>query len=399
MVCENCSEENCDSTTACPSCGKPSMASTSQKELEKKNIYACVPHGMNGEALFRAKRGFPLQAGVLPTIPVQTASAVAPIIAPAPTRRRTLSEISDLISHSQIEKETANRPIPVEIPVAPGRQEPWKARTDPESRLPFSRRKRVKRLMPITTPLQAGLVGSIITVSMAIALGSVWWNKSSSNGQAAQVSFFSPPMQLPSAAKIPGYASGSGHSIIPEDKAPLIVASIQPDRREAVTDQEQASAAGPFEPPDQKGAGMENIPENRLVEPAKTSKKNITARSSSSRFTRIAKAEPSSRTSRRTAGAARKKERIEEIDRLKSQAFAETKKDRLDNARASGRTFAPTTHFSQQSAKRTSINNEFLQCGRHSNFIHREQCKWRLCGGKWGRNGCPSYQHTETASY
>lgn len=31
------------------------------------------------------------------------------------------------------------------------------------------------------------------------------------------------------------------------------------------------------------------------------------------------------------------------------------------------------------------------RCEKASNIFVREQCKWKLCNGMWGRNGCPSY--------
>jgi hypothetical protein len=412
MVCENCSEENCDSITTCGSCGSAITASMPQLTAPS-NIYATGPVAINRKALFHAKCGFPLQADVLPTIPVQTASAVAPMMAPAqapasvPARRRTLSEISDLIADSQIGKETPDRAPSIEMPARSDRQEPWISRSEPEateSRLPLSRRKRIKPLMPITTPLQVGLVGSFITVSVAIVIGSVWSNKFSNDVRIASANFFSLPMQSTFIANAPEFASSNSH-IKSEDKAPLVVAGIQPERIDTAAAPEQdpapetqTPAPDSFKPPEPKGADAVNVSENHLVAPAKTSRKNIAARLSSSSTIKTAKAGPSSRSGRQAAGIARK-ERLEEIDRLKSQAFAETRKDRLDNVRVSGRSYAPTAHFSQQSNKRSNTNKEFLQCSQHSNFIHREQCKWRVCGGKWGRNGCPSYQTTETASY
>ncbi len=36
---------------------------------------------------------------------------------------------------------------------------------------------------------------------------------------------------------------------------------------------------------------------------------------------------------------------------------------------------------------------QYAQCTRLDSFLAREKCKWRVCGGKWGSHGCPSYQH------
>lgn len=40
------------------------------------------------------------------------------------------------------------------------------------------------------------------------------------------------------------------------------------------------------------------------------------------------------------------------------------------------------------SATRASL----AECDRKTNFIRRELCRWRICNGSWGKNGCPSYQ-------
>jgi hypothetical protein len=406
MVCEYCSAENCDSLTTCGTCGKPFIAPNCQQTLPQKesgqDVYRDSPPNRNGKAIFRTKSGFPLQADVVPTIPVQTASAVAPAISPAtapPPRRRTLSEISDLISPPQIEKETPKRPVLVQVPVIPRQKEEWAAKAhvgnSESSLLPFTRRKRMNRLMPITTPLQVGLVGSIITVSMAIALGSVWWSKTSSGGQAVIAGFFPSPVEPASSEQDANHFSKSGDSTIREYQASLAAASIQPDPMDLPPERAAQYTA---ELPDQISSRTEIVPKKNVTGSDTTSGKNVAARSPTAKVKKIPKTEPSSRTGRSGAPLARK-ERMEEIDRLKSQAFAETKRDRLDNARAAGKTSAPATPFNQQLAARTTPNKELLQCEQQTNFIQREQCKWRVCGGKWGRNGCPSYQRIETASY
>lgn len=37
---------------------------------------------------------------------------------------------------------------------------------------------------------------------------------------------------------------------------------------------------------------------------------------------------------------------------------------------------------------------QYAQCTRLESFLAREKCKWRVCGGKWGAQGCPAYQHS-----
>lgn len=39
-----------------------------------------------------------------------------------------------------------------------------------------------------------------------------------------------------------------------------------------------------------------------------------------------------------------------------------------------------------------AAENRYAQCLEIGSFLRREQCKWQACGGKWGQDGCPSYQ-------
>jgi len=43
------------------------------------------------------------------------------------------------------------------------------------------------------------------------------------------------------------------------------------------------------------------------------------------------------------------------------------------------------------SLKTFAINRKLAQCEQADNLILRERCKWQICNGKWGKNGCPSY--------
>jgi hypothetical protein len=121
---------------------------------------------------------------------------------------------------------------------------------------------------------------------------------------------------------------------------------------------------------------------------------------------KIARAEATTRRAGKRTPVAARKERTDEIGRLKTQAFSETRKDRLDRGKPAGKPSARATQFDPQSAKpassktkrlasNTNLRNEFMQCERNGNFFSRERCKWRVCGGKWGRDGCPSYRRDE----
>ena len=69
-----------------------------------------------------------------------------------------------------------------------------------------------------------------------------------------------------------------------------------------------------------------------------------------------------------------------EIERIRRQVDEELKK-KTEHGRA-------PNSIARVSATRASL----ARCDRQSNFIRREMCRWQVCNGSWGRNGCPSYQ-------
>ena len=81
-----------------------------------------------------------------------------------------------------------------------------------------------------------------------------------------------------------------------------------------------------------------------------------------------------------------RQDRSEEIDRLRTQAFSETRKDRV--SRING---APAK------VPISATRRAFNQCDRATNILRRELCRWHVCGGRWGRNGCPSYESKQAS--
>lgn len=93
-------------------------------------------------------------------------------------------------------------------------------------------------------------------------------------------------------------------------------------------------------------------------------------------------------------------EKNREIERIRQQAAEELKKKNenqraADEARARAANRPGVTSASEKrqlpvagASKRALL----AQCERRSNFILREHCKWEICDGSWGKNGCPSYE-------
>lgn len=98
-----------------------------------------------------------------------------------------------------------------------------------------------------------------------------------------------------------------------------------------------------------------------------------------------------------------------ELDRIRQQAAEELRRKneakRIPNeARANQGsqrvTKARVAASSPSSESRTRlVRGQLAACENAGNFLLREQCKWQLCSGKWGKNGCPSYSTSHSAAY
>lgn len=99
-----------------------------------------------------------------------------------------------------------------------------------------------------------------------------------------------------------------------------------------------------------------------------------------------------------------------EIERIRQQAEDELKK-KPESGRLLGRSRGKSPSARHQSrrqespqertasAKQAYVRASLARCERAPNFFRREQCKWRVCGGAWGKNGCPYYPPHATNTY
>lgn len=206
----------------------------------------------------------------------------------------------------------------------------------------------------------------------------------------------------------------AGVSLPPPDK-------VQPDRAntaevpptvksapatESLTTQDKDTARAPQE---EKSDNTQSAREQSTTNPlmmdekktARTSRKHrsVVAQSSESKATtnplmmddkkaaRAAKREKSVRTSTKEA----------EINRIREQAGEELKKKSGNpKSAASFRGGSVSARKRSASAKTASHladrSAAVARCAKAGNIILREKCKWQLCSGRWGRDGCPSYQ-------
>ena len=90
-----------------------------------------------------------------------------------------------------------------------------------------------------------------------------------------------------------------------------------------------------------------------------------------------------------------------EIDRIRRQVDEELKK-KTEHGRGPGA--APGARkddrnrerMAAASTTRAATRAQLARCDRNTNFIGREFCRWKVCNGSWGKNGCPAYEHQKS---
>ncbi len=83
--------------------------------------------------------------------------------------------------------------------------------------------------------------------------------------------------------------------------------------------------------------------------------------------------------------------RGKEISRMQHQAAEELKK-KIKNRRSRAIAYAQAKRNGRAAVKRQKVvYGVLVRCARIDNVFRRERCKWKICNGKWGKSGCPSY--------
>ena len=190
-----------------------------------------------------------------------------------------------------------------------------------------------KRRLP--TPVQAILISACLTVALILTLGMLKGNRNAP--QVAQAETAAP---LATAASSPTAASGQPLTNSPAFKKETAArhASRAGARQTAL-----ASKTGTSTPPSGKQRSHAR-PEHRMAENGKKKPAATTAKA--------------------------QKQPFEEHD---MPALAQNS--------------VPSP------IKAGSAQGSYAQCQELGNFFRREQCKWQVCNGKWGQDGCPAYSN------
>jgi hypothetical protein len=390
----------CKSTSNSPSWRLPAHQPEHRPAWEKTGDATRSRHDYP-DALFCAKLGFPVKAGVLPTIPLQTASAATPLPPRRPTPMIKPVEIPEVASTQPVPAPRAiiTPDFPAARPQKPSLQHaiPSVDNATADKSPPFIRNKRVKRP---SMPPRSRVFAALVSIILAIAGGASWWFGSAGNTRFVQA--------LPSSVDAPssGVKTSADSSSTARSKQHHY----------------QAAATGTHASSGKKGSYLKEI--HRRTEPPHSLQVSgrqpdavVDTRSASAVTSRPATADAStSTTSKEQSGekqnrrapqrnvTASGKDRLDEVSRLGAKASSETSKGRAGTAKASQKPFASKRQVKQASSKRSSGNanllvqkaslaNEFKQCKSRPSLLQREKCKWRICAGKWGKNGCPAYNH------
>jgi hypothetical protein len=402
MMHKNHQMENCKSAANYPS-GKQAANQSVQKQPSRKAGYATYSYDKYLHTEFRAKSGFLLGTGVLPTKPVQTASAATPLPPRRPAATSRPVEIPEPAPTQSIpEPPTSGSP---DIPQAHPQERQFHRASasadvsDQYRPLSLMRRKRAKRHL---MPLQSGLLAGIFTAFFTIAFGAFWWLETPTDTMLVKAAP-SPSAQYRAAETRTPRQSPSGTPPRQQSHAANAVVETQTSNsgKETGPNEIHAQPELPRRMPKPE-PGSSPDADTRIASAAKSRRETADLSTAATRK-KQARDEKNRRAARRTVTATGN-DRAEEINRLRTQAFSETKKDRVGTAKPSRKSSTPDRRFNQASArqtpgnpirlaKQTSTETEFNQCKRNPGFLQQEKCKWQVCAGKWGKNGCPAYNH------
>lgn len=272
------------------------------------------------------------------------------------------------------------------------------------------------------SPLHITLIVTILLAGLALGIGRAWWIDDKLEAAAAK----SPAVAASSSRStgdvpMPSIQSSIDRAYIP----PMLNAESDTQKQERQKEEKLAGLAidpGPVkkesDPPaapqahtktDSPPLLAQPVPPPDLPkaidvrekasddEPAKV--KAAPPRREASEVQQAKKRKSGKESSQKLASAG-KKERISEIDRVRTQAFSETSRDRINEKKSA----LPDSRIGPQSERRSSFrtnkvarntvtNSQYARCERINHIIRREQCKWELCNNKWGKGACPSFKH------
>lgn len=371
----------------------------------EKIPYAARPYRNYSNTRFRAKLGFPLKTDVLPSKPLQTASAVGPFPPTRPALRRKPIEIPVPAS-----RRPAPDPQPSgssALPPSPAQAKPLTQpieRNDtalPEARLPPIPPGRKSRNLKT---MRIGLFALLAATGVAMVLSNSSQYTDSGNAIPAQTAAPSAPppsdiaMAEASPPDTPSWRNSYQSSLAAGTRADGNIKGISANDRLG-----DAKQSRPYNVPGSHATSVAAAP----VESAAS--RRASANTSAKSATHTPPQRNQDRLASRPTTPPSVKDRPVETSRSKKQTASDTDKTSAGNAQASRKSIstkrgaatavaARAPGNGKHSIQKASLAAEFKQCRQKDRFLEREKCKWRLCAGNWGNDGCPAYSH-EIARY
>jgi hypothetical protein len=239
----------------------------------------------------------------------------------------------------------------------------------------------------------------IFTFGAAVGLGVAWWLTTPSPLQTTPAKLASVPATVHAPDLTPG-GKGITQSELPYDGWPppeqnASALALKPANSEEVPRSTVKMAAEPAKTIPAADSGRSEASES-TSEAAPRKQATATQAPSERKATpaepvqakAVVATKPAERkVSARHTPARRAKDR--EIERIKQQAAEELKKK---SKTWHGGSEARLKRSKSESHGTAFTRSMLARCNSAPNVISREQCKWRLCSGKWGKGGCPSYQ-------
>ncbi len=274
----------------------------------------------------------------------------------------------------------------------------------PESRAPDEDK-------PVSS-LHLALIGMILLIGFAIGVGRWWWIDQKLETASTKNPVIAKAPAPPAIDEPP--ASSIQSSI---DRA-YIPPALEPDSDTQTEDRgtDLTMDAGPVKTPSAPAASgaklkSDPLPGSEQVDRPKTTDDSDKAKPASppaeqSNGQQENKRAYAKENSSRKSTSVTKKERMKEIDRVRSQAYSETSKDRIGGRKSgsSGSSIGPqserrNSYRAAKLAQHTVTSAQYARCERISHIIRREQCKWQLCNNKWGKGACPSFKHEKPSLF
>jgi len=256
----------------------------------------------------------------------------------------------------------------------------------------------------------------VFVIGAGVGLAAAWWMhtpQSATSASAVPSSTVRSSPVVPAAdSKRAAVIRGISPSELPYDGAPppAVPSDPEPVASQVPAVPEMSSGASGSEPADARNAGAGEIEQDAPVAapPASAAKAQKPAQVQPTDDEPKAAKAPPREGNTSVANAAPKRKSTarsdREIERIRRQVDEELKK-KTDHGRAPTDSRPGTVqggrndqvsrqgNSASASAARVSATRASLaQCDRKSNFIRRELCRWDVCKGSWGKNGCPSYQ-------